>query len=76
MKRGFLALLIVVLALITALVACGGRYPSERSGCSGCGGCGLGCAACTACVAAGCALSCARGLFDTAQTGYTGIDYH
>ena len=73
MKRGFLALLIVVLALITALVACGGRYPSERSGCSGCGSCALGCAAC---VAADCALSCARGLFDTAQTGYTGIDYH
>ena len=74
MKKGFLTLLIVVLALITIFVACSGdAHASNRSGC---GGCGLGCAACTACVAAGCALSCARGLFDTAQTGYTGIDYH
>jgi hypothetical protein len=51
MKRVFLALLIAVLVLITALVACGGRHPSERSDCSGCGSCALGCAAC----AIGCA---------------------
>ncbi len=47
MKRGFLALLIVTLALIVAFVSCGGRYTSENRGCSGCGSCALGCAACT-----------------------------
>lgn len=47
MKRGFLALLTVGILLIAALVACSGRYASERSGCSGCGSCALGCAACT-----------------------------
>lgn len=79
MKRnGFLAVLTFCIALIVAMVACSGRgQTSERSGC---GGCGLGCAACTACVAAGCALSCARGLFDitqdTVQTAYSGVDYN
>ena len=63
MKRGFLALLIICLALITAFVACGGRYASEGSGCSGCGACTLGCVACTlgcaACTACSQADSCA-----------------
>lgn len=73
MKKGFMTLLIFTLILITAFVACSGnaRYSNNRSGCGG-----LGCAACTACIAAGCALSCARGLFDTAQDVYTGVDYH
>ncbi|MBQ1632654.1 MAG: hypothetical protein II049_07525 [Clostridia bacterium] len=74
MKKGFMTLLIITLVLITVFVACSGN--ARTSNRSGCGGCGLGCAACTACIAAGCALSCARGFYDTAQDVYTGVDYH
>jgi hypothetical protein len=74
MKRGMMALLLVGLALIVAFVACSGRGVSTSR--SGCGGCGLGCAACTACIAAGCALSCARGLSGTLQTDSAGSLYH
>ena len=62
MKRGFLALLTVSLALIVAFVACSGSVRSERSGCSACS---LGCVACTACAAYGCARSCANGMSGT-----------
>lgn len=62
MKRGFLGLLIVSIALIAAMIACSGNVrSSERSGCSACS---LGCTACTACVATGCALSCASSVLD------------
>ena len=74
MRKGFMALLIITLALITLFVACSGNTGTSTR--SGCGGCGLGCAACTACVAAGCALSCARGLLGTAQDTFQSFDYN
>jgi hypothetical protein len=64
MKRGYLALLIVCLALLTAFVACGGRSSEGRTlstcgACSlGCAACTVGCAACTACSAVNDCVGC------------------
>ncbi len=77
MKKGYMTMLIFVLAFIVALVACSGNGHSSEG--SGCGACSLGCAACTACTActvAGCALSCANGLLGTTQSSYDMSSYH
>ena len=52
MKKGYMTMLIFVLAFIVALVACSGNGHSSEG--SGCGACSLGCAACTACAVVSC----------------------